>query len=170
MEVSDSLKIRASLQQLKQNRRSGFTLVELLVVLLILTVLASFMIPSLMGYIDKARDNQVIMETRQAVMAAQTLFDEAYAVSLPAPIAKKQDNVLDVQIGSDAANTIKSKIYDLAELDTRGTIEDVATDATGKIKTLTWAPFSSNGEQIECKYDAGSKDNLYSITRTSTEP
>ena len=39
----------------KNNKKRGFTLVELIVVLVILAVLAALLIPSLTGYIDKAR-------------------------------------------------------------------------------------------------------------------
>lgn len=57
---------------LKNNKKRGFTLVELIVVLVILAVLAALLIPSLTGYIDKARKNQVIAETRMLTQAAQT--------------------------------------------------------------------------------------------------
>ena len=67
------------LNKLKKNNKKGFTLVELIVVLVILAILAALLIPALTGYIDKARDKQIIAETRQAVMAAQTLVDEKYA-------------------------------------------------------------------------------------------
>lgn len=63
----------------KRNDKKGFTLVELIVVLIILAILAALLIPALTGYIDKAKDKQIIAETRQAVMAAQTIADEAYA-------------------------------------------------------------------------------------------
>lgn len=66
------------LKRLKKNGNKGFTLVELIVVLVILAILAALLVPALTGYIDKARDKQVIAETRQAVMAAQTLADEYY--------------------------------------------------------------------------------------------
>ena len=69
------------LNKLKKNNKKGFTLVELIVVLVILAILAALLIPALTGYIDKARDKQIIAETRQAVMAAQTLADEWYATN-----------------------------------------------------------------------------------------
>ena len=65
-------------KKLKENKK-GFTLVELIVVLVILAILAALLVPALTGYIDRAKKKSVIAETRQAVMAAQTLVDEAYA-------------------------------------------------------------------------------------------
>ncbi len=66
------------LQRWKKNSKKGFTLVELIVVLVILAILAALLIPALTGYIDKAKEKQIIAETRQVVMAAQTLADEEY--------------------------------------------------------------------------------------------
>lgn len=60
-----------------KNRR-GFTLVELIVVLVILAVLASLLIPALTGYIDRARRDQVVAETRMLHEAVQTVASEAY--------------------------------------------------------------------------------------------
>ena len=61
-----------------KNRR-GFTLVELIVVLVILAVLASLLIPALTGYIDRAKRDQVVAETRMLHEAVQTVASEAYA-------------------------------------------------------------------------------------------
>ena len=65
------------LKKMKNNKK-GFTLVELIVVLVILAILAALLIPALTGYIDKAKEKSIVAETRQAVMATQTLADEIY--------------------------------------------------------------------------------------------
>ncbi len=135
--------------------KGGFTLVELIVVLVILSVMAAFLLPALTGYIDKARQKQLIIETRQAVMAAQTLFDEAY---IAGQSKRKVDKVLDVKVGEDKIGDL---IYELAELDNvRGTIDRVMTDATGKISTLTWLLKDKTGM---CVYDID-VDGLYVVT------
>jgi prepilin-type N-terminal cleavage/methylation domain-containing protein len=63
----------------KNNKRRCFTLVELIVVLVILAILAALLIPALTGYIDKAKKNQVIAETRMLTQAAQTELSSLYA-------------------------------------------------------------------------------------------
>ena len=63
----------------KNNKRRGFTLVELIVVLVILAILAALLIPALTGYIDKAKKNEVIAETRMLTQAAQTELVSLYA-------------------------------------------------------------------------------------------
>lgn len=65
----------------KPQKRAGFTLVELIVVLVILAILAALLIPALTGYIDKAKKDQVIAETRMLHEAVQTVASEAYGES-----------------------------------------------------------------------------------------
>ncbi len=60
-------------------KSSGFTLVELIVVLVILAMLAALLVPSLTGYIDKARQNAVIAKARAVLVASQAVVTEAYA-------------------------------------------------------------------------------------------
>ena len=51
---------------------------ELIVVLVILAILAALLIPALTGYIDKAKKDQVIAETRMLHEAVQTEMSELY--------------------------------------------------------------------------------------------
>lgn len=56
----------------------GFTLVELIVVLIILAILAAILVPALMGYIDKAKSESVLITGRAYKDAAQAMFTELY--------------------------------------------------------------------------------------------
>lgn len=57
--------------------KKGFTLIELIVVLAILAVLAGIMVPSMIGWVDRARDSQVLLEARTAYISLETLVAEA---------------------------------------------------------------------------------------------
>lgn len=100
--------------------KKGFTLVELVVVLVILAILATLLMPSLTGYIDKAKDKRVVAEVHQVVMAAQALADEAYALA-------------DEDLSADtyAAVTLDA-VTELSEI--KGTIERIYVEiGSGKI-------------------------------------
>ena len=102
-----------ALQQKRRSKKGGFTLVELIVVLVILAILAALLIPALTSYIDKAKDKNVIAETRQIVMAAQTIADESYAKKdgLTAADLKKSDvhTLSEVTLGKDDAIFVQKK-------------------------------------------------------------
>ena len=121
--------------QNKRRKKGGFTLVELIVVLVILAILAALLIPALTGYIDKAKEKSIIAETRQVVMAAQTIADEKYA---------KADKPTDVKFDD---TTDKTEVLNLAEV--KGTIESI-TCSDGKI---TGVVYKHNGKT--CTYKDG---------------
>ena len=67
-----------SFKAFNKNNKKGFTLVELIVVLVILAILAALLIPTLTGYIDRAKEKNVIAQTRSILSAVQTEVDDAY--------------------------------------------------------------------------------------------
>ena len=66
------------LKNRKANRK-GFTLVELIVVLVILAILAAILIPALLGWIDRAREKQDLLNAKNCLTAIQAGLTEEYA-------------------------------------------------------------------------------------------
>ena len=93
---------------MKKNNK-GFTLVELIVVLVILAILAAILVPTLLGYIDRARSEKDFSTAQTVRVAAQAAIDQAYG----------SDKLAD---GTKPANLTISTMT--------GNIEGVTADAT----------------------------------------
>lgn len=61
-------------KQLHQEK--GFTLVEIIVVLVILAILAAFTIPTMLGFVEEAKAKAYIAEAREVYVAAQAVATE----------------------------------------------------------------------------------------------
>lgn len=74
------------MKKMKENK--GFTLVELIVVIVILAILAAILVPALLGYIDRAKGQQIVLNGKSVLTAAQAELSSEYAKgSLVANIA-----------------------------------------------------------------------------------
>lgn len=130
-----------ALQQKRRSKKGGFTLVELIVVLVILAILAALLIPALTGYIDRAKEKNVIAETRQCVMAAQTLYDEVYA---------------NVEKKGTAKIPTDTEILDLAELKGKGELGTGDNAVKFKDNKVSQLVFKNNG--VTCTYNGSTYD------------
>ncbi|MCR5206052.1 MAG: prepilin-type N-terminal cleavage/methylation domain-containing protein [Lachnospiraceae bacterium] len=57
----------------------GFTLVEMIIVLVILAILAAILIPALIGYIDSAKQKEYVLEAKNIMTATQAELTKIYA-------------------------------------------------------------------------------------------
>ena len=155
--------------------RRGFTLVELVVVLVIAGITASFAVPALTGYIDNAKEKQAVSETQACVETATRIAAQKYALVQNASITGKSDGAdaltawagtLDTKApavtGGDVALTEGSGQYLLhvnnppagstatttiaADAGVKGTVQGMTCNASGQVLYLVYT--SADGIQV----------------------
>ena len=68
------------MKKIRRNSKKGFTLVELIVVLVILAILAAMLVPALTGYIDRAKKEKDYQTASVVYAAAQAVITEQYGL------------------------------------------------------------------------------------------
>ncbi len=67
-----------TLQKLKKDKK-GFTLIEMVIVLVIIAILAAALVPSMIGWIDDANKKSFLTEARSTLTAVQSQIGIAYS-------------------------------------------------------------------------------------------
>ena len=135
------------MKKLRKNDK-GFTLVELIVVLVILALLAAILVPALLGYIDKAKKEKNYQAAQEVHTAVQALATESYGKGNTTP-TMSLDDIKDL-----------AGIDDLAEVNVKW--KNTADNEKTKFQVDEMSvKFTSDSSDVYYIYKKGT-DNKYS--------
>lgn len=130
----------------KKSNKKGFTLVEIIVVLVILAILAAIAVPSVIGYVDEAKESRYIQEARSIYVVIQT--EEAKAAALNSGAFTEAEGVTD-------------PVYDKSHNGTDALKKQIAKTTTLSIKSVKATPKTDTATEstaswvVEWKSDDG---------------
>ena len=135
------------MKRLKKGDNKGFTLVELIVVLVILAILAAILVPALLGYIDRAKGQQIVLNARSCYTSAQAEMSSMYGKNQPisdiddAPHPKTILDTADVpdcqvlKVGVKPSATDKHAAYKVAYVEYKEKDQTIYFDGTSWVET-----------------------------------
>ena len=125
----------------KLRNKKGFTLIEIIVVLVILAILAAATIPSMLGFVNDARGKAYVAEARVGLIAAQAVVTEAVMTKGLSTLTNTTgDTVIDGKL------VYKLTSFQNMTNDITGEFSAVIVDAdTGRVSSIT---YKNNGWQV----------------------
>lgn len=137
------------MERLKKDKK-GFTLIEMIVVIVIIGILLAILIPGITRYIDKAKEKQVMVNARSAYLDIQSIALEEYGKP-GATIDGVKAIVVTGWTGSGANGATDTTTHTLEGIPTTATITVKALSDKAKITAMTYTEGSKtitmeNGE------------------------
>lgn len=151
-----------------KNDKKGFTLVEMIVVIVIIGILLAILVPGMFKYIDKAKDKQIQVNARTALMNIEDAVLEVYgkngvtgpmitkwfsdkigSINLPAKNEQLKDKVIDFVDGTDGVNT---------------KIQYTMLPLPNDVAEITELKVNEEGEVTKMTYKEGKKTVTYDLT------
>ena len=122
-------KLQETLKKRLNKKSGGFTLVEIIVVLVILAILAAAIIPTMLGYVQESKGKTYVTSARTVKVAAQSVITENLAVGVDL------STIVDGLNSQSASNEYYAKLKTLCGDDVLGTtgsprLEIKTTDST----------------------------------------
>jgi len=132
-------------------RGKGFTLVEIIVVILIIAILVAFAVPALTGYVDDARDQAGMANARSAYLATQTVATREYTrLGTELPTSLSSDTPIG---GGTGTNTLASEICRLSGWDKLpGTLGSISISPSGQVTSFE---YTESGKKFSYTADKG---------------
>ena len=139
----------------KKSNKKGFTLVEIIGVLVILSILAAIAVPSVLGYVNEAKEERYIQEAHSIYVVIQT--EEAKSEALGETTPTYGEGTVATADKAYEGTGICKKAFDMTKLQ----VVKIAptTKDNKKVYALKWK--SDDGKTIEADL---TKNNDVKIT------
>lgn len=152
-----------------KNKNKGFTLVELIVVIVILAILAAILVPALLGYIDRAKQQKGIQYVHDIQVAATAALVEYKGLH-----KDKHGSFTAKNYPAPSGKTIKGAYnisnYTFNELQTKNGSKNAQSDAIAKpMLEYLDSKYSDKNKRFIFKGDSPAGKNADTIAASGSE-